>query len=206
MRRGIRTCIAAVLLLAVCSLGAIRAATTYTDPGGAFSFAVPDGYAVIPNGPIPALVTIGPTEIADATFSVDAEAIPNNGDTPATLNSLVADLEAVLASNYGTMTPGVEPVQILTLGGEEARRVDFVQTENGTRYHGVVVFTFHNALIWSIIVLAEPKDYDAVIQQTKIAIDSFTFLSAPSDTRTPVPTITSRVTSTPTFLRRLGEG
>lgn len=209
MRRGIVAGVAALLVLAICWPSVTHAATSYTDPRGRFSFAIPDDYAVTDNGPVPAIVTLRSTALRNAYVVIDTFTASTDEVLP-TLDDAVAILQDDLLTAAEDKAIGEEGIGTLTLGGVDARRFDYFEKDDSGVLHLAIVIALRGRTLWAVMFRANEMDYPTLISQTQDVLTSFTFLSSTDGTRVPSPTPRPPVptaTSTPSaFPHRIGDG
>lgn len=166
----------------VVSIGQAVAAdeTTYTDPSGRFSFTVPDGYE--PRNPgtlgLGLLTETSPPAYFSPTFADAAVGIRVNSDYAPKSSSLLLAVNALndAVQQPGTISKDPSLIQATVLGDLPAVRIeyDYVVTGIRMRLQQVTVGNGHN--FYTITFSARASDFDAFLEETKVVLNSFSFL------------------------------
>lgn len=142
---------------------------TYTDPIGRFTFTIAPGWTIqASNNPTVEVEAAGSSPRgAFRVVSEDAAGITLDEYTTAAMDSV--------QQNITGYQPVPSATQSLTIGGEPARRFDFLGRDSGVTIHGAVYVVKKGDTAYGIFIAAVPQDFDAVIDQTRVFVESFTF-------------------------------
>lgn len=144
---------------------------TYTDPQGRFTFAIPPGWLVQPSSSPDVDVEAAPPNLrggfrlASDTMPADASLDDYGAAMLNTLQSSFTNFQLVPNSNQKGM-----------IGGQPALRYEFTGTQSGTDLHGVVYVVDNGGTAYALFIAAATTDFDAINNQVKALLDSFTFL------------------------------
>ena len=182
-----------VALLGIGVAGTVAAqGAAYADPQGRFTFNVPTGWqqgSVPPNTNLPAGTAIGAVFTAAAplngNFNVVTVAVP----TGVNLDQVVTQSRAGVAKSLPGYQEGPGGIQNLTVGGQPARRYDYMLSppQAGT-LHGAQIITMQANTVYVITFTAAENDFNTFFQQGATALNSFTLkgdTSAPTMTALP---------------------
>lgn len=188
-----------VALLGICSISAVEAAGTYTDPQGRFSFTIPDSWQ---QGSPPQGTTLPPGTMLggvfnaspplNANFNVVTVSVPSGVD----IGQIAMQSRAGLAPSIPGYQEGPGGIQNLTVAGQPARRYDYFFTiEQAGRLHGAQVLTMQANTVYVLTFTAAENDFNTFFQQGGTALNSFAFTgsggtgggAAPQTTQTTLP-------------------
>lgn len=188
-----------VALLGICSISAVEAAGTYTDPQGHFSFTIPDSWQ---QGSPPQGTTLPPGTMLggvfnaspplNANFNVVTVSVPSGVD----IGQIAMQSRAGLAQSIPGYQEGPGGIQNLTVAGQPARRYDYFFTiEQAGRLHGAQVLTMQANTVYVLTFTAAENDFNTFFQQGGTALNSFAFTgsggtgggAAPQTTQTTLP-------------------
>lgn len=179
-----------VALLGLCAVSPVAAqGATFADPQGRFTFTVPTGWqqgSVPPNTNLPAGTAISAVFAAAAplngNFNVVTVAVP----TGVSLDQVVTQSRAGVAQSLPGYQEGPGGIQNLTVGGQPARRYDYLLSppQAGT-LHGAQIITMLANTVYVITFTAAENDFAPFFQQGATALNSFTLKG---DTSAPVTT------------------
>lgn len=143
--------------------------STYTDPGGRFTFTIAPGWTIqSSNNPTVEVEAAGSSPRgAFRVVSEDAAGITLDEYTTAAMDSV--------QQNITGYQPVPSATQSLTIGGQPARRFDFLGRDSGVTIHGAVYVVKKGDAAYGLFIAALPQDFDAVIDQTRVFVESFTF-------------------------------
>lgn len=147
-------------------------ASSYTDPKGRYTFAVPPGWLVQQSSTSSDVdVAVAPQNLQGA-FTLQSDTMPANASLDDYAAAVLQDMQTTL-SNF-TLVPN--SAQTATIGGQPAIRYEFTGGQSGTNLHGVVYVVNKGGMVYGLFVVATPQDFDAVNNQVRALLDSFTFL------------------------------
>jgi len=179
-----------VALFGVCAVSTVAAqGATYADPQGRFTFTVPTGWqqgSLPPGTNLPAGTAVGAVFTAAAplngNFNVVTVAVPAG----VSLDQVVTQSRAGVAQSLPGYQEGPGGIQNLTVGGQPARRYDYLLSppQAGT-LHGAQVITMQANTIYVITFTAAENDFATFFQQGSAALNSFTLKG---DTNAPTMT------------------
>lgn len=182
--------LAGTMLLVALLIGqTVRAADTFTDPDGHFSFTPPDGYAQYSTQQVSQAVRsgsnlLGVSGIANqvvvayraplsiANVNVGASALPDP-------NAMVDDVvmaERDVLSSIDAVPITLEDTEETTLANEPARSFAYSLTVNGIDLRGRQVIAVHNGSAYFITFTALASSADRAFEQMQGVIDTFMFL------------------------------
>ncbi len=168
----------------------VRAANTFTDPQGRFTFTIPDGLTVDDRytGQQASGIEIG--VVLTPTTPADPQTLGNNVNV--TIQSLggmtasVDDAGPTILNNLQQAIPSATPdgvgFQSLTVGGMPAQRYGYVATINGLAVHGSQVAVIAGNNIYFMTFTATDDTFADFIAQTNGLLTSFMFLNNPATT------------------------
>lgn len=175
-------------ILAIClsfSLGgtsAVRAAGTFTDRQGRFSFAIPDG---LTSNDSYVGQRIAGSEVA-AFLSADVSAtsptfhnnvnvtITNTASNTMNLDDLALTSVRQLSNDLHA-TPDGTGIQSVTLGGLPARQYGYLSVFGGITFHVLQAFVLKGDNAYVITIRASEDSYADFVAQTHDILTSFTF-------------------------------
>jgi len=174
----------ACLSIGVSDASAVRAAGTFTDAQGRFTFAIPDG---LTSDDTYIGQRLARSEIAAFLFS-DAAASSGFGNnvnvTVTKVSGDTTDLD-VLARNTVQQvsdalhaTPDGTGIQSLTIGGLPARQYAYFAVFSGITVHGTQAFVISGDNAYVITFTASEGTYDDFVVQTRDILTSFAFAPA----------------------------
>jgi len=179
-------CVLGILIACLClsmsAASAVRAAGTFTDAQGRFSFAIPDG---LTSDDTYIGQRLAGSEVAAFLFSDAAAAAPGFGDnvnvTVTKVSGDTTDLD-VLARNTvqqvsGALhaTPDGTGIQSLTIGGLPARQYGYLAVFGGVTVHGTQAFVISEGNAYFITFTASEDMYDDFVVHTRDVLTSFAF-------------------------------
>ena len=168
-----------VALLGVCSISAVEAAGTYTDPQGRFSFTIPDGWqqGSPPQGTnLPPGTMLGGVFNAaaplNANFNIVTVSVPSGVD----IGQIAIQSRAGVAQSIPGYQEGPGGIQSLTVAGQPARRYDYFFTvAQASRLRGAQVITMQANTVYVLTFTAAENDFNTFFQQAGTALNSFAF-------------------------------
>ena len=179
-------CVLAILLaclsFGVRSASAVRAAGTFTDTQGRFTFAIPDGLTPDDTytgqrsgGAEIAAVLLSDATADSAVFhdNVNVTVTPFNGDTMNLDDLAQATVQRV--SNALHATPDGTGIQSLTIAGLPAREYGYLAVSNGVTVHGRQAFVIYGDNAFVITFTASEDTYADFLAQSRNILTSFTF-------------------------------
>jgi hypothetical protein len=181
-----------VTLLTLCSLGTVAAqGTTYTDPQGRYSFTVPSGWQAgsPPQGTsLPQGTTIGGVFAAAPPLNGNLNVVTVTVPAGANLDQIVTQSRAGVAQTIPGYQEAPGGIQNLTVGGQSARRYDYLLTPPGSgRLHGAQVIALQGNAVFVLTFTAAENDFNTFMQQAATLLSSFKFLGTGGATATTLP-------------------
>lgn len=197
-----------VALLGAFTAGAVGAqGTTYTDPQGRYTFTVPGGWqpATAPQSAnLPPGTAVGGVFTAPAPLNGNFNVVTVTVPAGANLDQIVAQSRANVAQSVPGYQEGPGGIQSLTLGGQPARRYDYLLTpQQGGKLHGAQVIGLQANTVFVLTFTAAENDFDTFFRQGAPALSSFTFTGTGGAT---VPPTTMPATGMPAGVRWSNEG
>jgi len=201
-RHGLWKFLIFVALLGGCSITAVGAqGATYTDPQGRYSFTIPSGWqqgSPPPNANLPPGTTLG---------GIFTAAPPLNGNinivtVPVAAGANLDDIATQSRVGVSQSVPGYQElpggIQNLTVGGQAARRYDYLLTPSGSgRLHGTQIIALQANTVYIVTFTAAENDFNTFFQQGATLLTSFKFLGTGGATTATLPS-----TGMPTDTRR----
>jgi hypothetical protein len=145
--------------------------STYTDPQGRFSFTIPSGWTVQQSTNSNVDVEVAPPNLRGA-FRLASDAMPADAS--------LSDYASAVLDNIQTSFTNFQLIgnvggQTAMIGGQVAVRYEFTGSQSGTDLHGVVYIVNKGDTVYGIFIAAATSDFDALNNQVKPLLDSFTF-------------------------------
>lgn len=148
------------------------AGNMYTDPQGRYSFTIPQGWRIQQPSDTTIDIQAAPPSSLQGILQIASDSIVTGTSLDDYVNSTMSDLKSGLP-NYQTVP---NSVQNLTIGGLDARRFDFTGSQSGTNLKGAVFIVRKGQNAYVLLVAAIARDFDTVLAQARITVDSFTLL------------------------------
>lgn len=163
------------LMFSLAMVSAVGAApTTYTDPQGRFTFTAPDGFRRTSQQTTAA--SYESASLKGASFNV---VIVPGGPSDATLTSIVMRSIPSLRRTFSGYQQGPATYTATTLAGQPAVLIESFISVAGTPTHILQYALIYGSNFYVLTFGAPTANYDAVLAQTRIVRDSFTFLTGP---------------------------
>lgn len=178
-----------MVLIALVFSPAVHAAETFTDPEGKFAFTAPDGYETLTSQDIRLAVRAGSNVLG---FSASSDAIVVAFRDPLTMASVnvgaaplggaVTDVDegarqlTQLLGSLNSITLDPVGIEATTIGGEPARTYGYTIAVSGLEARGRQFLVIRDDTAYFITFTALSDDYDRFFEQTRIVLDTFTFL------------------------------
>jgi len=186
------------MIVALCIVTNVSAATTYTDPQGRLSFTVPDGYQKTDNAS--ALVAYHSSTYASAAVSLGA----SGGVAGASLDEGATAILKYLKDTLENFQTGPNGIQSVTVAGKPARRYEFTTTVGSYHARGVQYLTINGDTLYFLTFTASEADFTGFLTESMDILTSFTFLDgSAAGTASTTGSSTDPLTY---FIRRLGNG
>jgi hypothetical protein len=145
--------------------------STYTDPQGRFTFAIPAGWLVQQQSS-DVDVAVAPQNLHGA-FTLQSDTMPADASLDDYASAVLQDIQTTL-TNFTLIQ---NSAQQATIGGQPAVRFEFTGGgQSGNTLHGVVYVVNKGTRVYGLYVVATPEDFDAVNNQVRALLDSFTFM------------------------------
>lgn len=202
------TLLVMVALLGACAASTVGAqGTTYSDPQGRYTFTVPSGWqtASPPQGAnLPPGTAISGVFTAPAPLNGNLNVVTVSVPAGASLDQIVAQSRANVAQSVPGYQEGPGGIQNLTLGGQPARRYDYLLTpQQGGKLHGAQVIALQANTVYVLTFTAAENDFDTFFRQGAPVLSSFTFTGTGGATVSPTTMpATGMPTGTPWYSER----
>jgi len=143
---------------------------TYTDPRGRFQFTIPQGWQAESDSNADVLV-VPPLLRGGLQLVI----VPIDAAT--TLDEYTGYVIQATERALGNfqLTPNSE--KSLTIDGQPARRFEFSSAVNGLAIRYATYVVKDGVTAYTLVIAAVPADFDAVLRQASIAVNTLTFLA-----------------------------
>ena len=144
----------------------------YKDPQGRYTFTIPQGWRVQQSSSAAADIQISPPQSLRGIVQIASEDV----DPSTTLDDYANGMMDILQNSVTNYQTVPNSTQSLKISGIDARRFDFTGQQSGVTLKVAVFITRKDSSAYSLIVAAAPQDFDTVLAQARVTVDSFTFL------------------------------